>query len=262
MGMGALRRWVPLLLAGALVAAGAAGCGKDSGAPQPGGSPGASGSAGAAAGGGAFGAGSAPASAGTGGAASSGTQTSFPKDAKAYAQATLTAYLDRQDTRLAQLAGSGAVHSLAEIPGPADRHWHYHACSGPQTITCTFFNNDGDELTMDLDATSLGRAHAVQQAAYQQTEYPTAANLYVSAYLQAWVDGNTYRMAKLATAAVTAALAKTKKPSGWSYADDGTAGHTHVRVTDSYGFDRTFDVTNQLLGSTHAITALCDPTCP
>jgi hypothetical protein len=188
---------------------------------------------------------------------------SYPSDALAYAKAAINAWLAGDHARLAQLSSPGVVSSFGSVPGQPDRHWHGADCEGAAGSSyCPFFNNNGDRLLIRLSNQSLGAPHAVSEETFQATTYPATADAYVTEFLKAWQESNTYRMRALSTDTVTSYFVHYTPQQAWTLADEGTAGHTHVHITNTDGFDQTVDVTNQDLKAPHAISVICNPTCP
>lgn len=214
---------------------------------------------------------SAPGSASASGAASptptttSTTSTpkppTYPKTAQGYTQAALDAYVKGNDTRLGLLSNIGAKINFDNIH-PTNSHWHYHTCEGAAGSSyCTFDNDNGDRVQMQVDNATLGKPHAIVDVVLDATEYGASADGVVNTFMQAWHDGNVYRMKILSSAAVTSYFTHYTPQESWTLADDSGAGHTHVRITNSDGFDQTVDVTNSKIGSAHSIGAVCNPTC-
>ncbi len=148
----------------------------------------------------------------TGGAAASPTPFVYPKDAKAYAQAVLTAWGNKDLVRVALLTTPAALQQIKDNGYP-DNHWTYIKSDGAAGSTyCTFRNNNGDEVVIRVTNSLLGLKLAVSEAPLERTTYPTNAHDYVNAFLNAWSKGNLQRMRKYAADDAYANATVTKPP--------------------------------------------------
>jgi hypothetical protein len=185
----------------------------------------------------------------------------YPGDGQSYAQATLTAWVGGQATRVAELTTADAAGQLTGIGHP-ESHWNFYHCDGAAgSAYCMFDNNDGDRLRLRVVTRFLGQAHAVAEVVISRTPYPSDPDSYLTAFLQAWRDGNTLRMTALGSADVTAYFSHLTAPSSWTFASDGTAGHTHIHITGPTGFSQYVVVVNVSLGHPHAIGTACGSPC-
>jgi hypothetical protein len=132
--------------------------------------------------------------AGNGGEAA-GT-TGYPETARAYAEAVVDAWTAGDLARLAELTTAGVHDQLIQIPGPPPPDWTWIACD--EVAYCSFYNSDGDHLTMQVPVVGLGAPHAVDQVGFTTTTYPDDHVDYVREFVTAWQSGNTVRMHQLA----------------------------------------------------------------
>jgi hypothetical protein len=191
----------------------------------------------------------------SGGGSGTGNTPQYPVAATDYTRAVLDAWDAHNSGRIAALSGPGGVVSFANLGNP-DRHWHFHVClPDGDRRACTYDNNNGDRISIDVDPTLMGKPHAVVSAFIDHTEYGNSADSVVGTFMQAWADGNKYRMVSVAdNAAVTYAMATMATPESWTLNDAaGVAGHTTVNVSTNNG-PLVFDVTNARLGHPHSFT--------
>jgi len=181
------------------------------------------------------------------------TPATYPTTAEGYASAALDAFGSGNSSRLASLAGPGGGE-FANI-GQPNKHWHYYKDAPDGVYTDSFFDNDdGDRITIVIDPANLGKPGAVHSVSIDKTEFGSTADSMVGALMQAFSDGNKYRMAALSDSGTTSALRSNAMPASWNLADDnGTTGHTVVTV-DANNFTFKCDVTLSKLGHAHAIT--------
>ena len=198
---------------------------------------------------------------------SSGTPTStpkpptFPKTAEGYAQAGLDAYGKKNTARLVDLTTNAAKAQFDDVH-PSNTHWHYHDCQGAAGSSyCTFDNDNGDRFQIQVDNAALGAPHGIINVVIDKTIYFPTADDYVREYMQAWHDGNTFRMKSLSNTDVTSYFTHYTPQEAWTLAEDGTAGHTYVHITNLDGFDQTVKVQDDKLGQPHAIVDHCNAPC-
>lgn len=188
----------------------------------------------------------------------------YPSSAKSYAQSLLSAWGSKNFTRLDQLAIQSAVQQVKDNGYP-DKNWTYISCSTPDSTysECLFRNAHGDEVVVKMTTTQLGHPTAVTEALLSKTTYSNSAGDYVGAFIYAWQQGNTQRMTRLATSTVTNYFKGKTAPAAYSTNTEGTAGHTKVIITELGGSGGSwiFNVVNESLGKSHAISELCQPTC-
>jgi hypothetical protein len=271
-GSGHHQRSAVVLLLGAVVATGAlVACNQSAKAgghgvfgAAPNGSPGV---------GAASGIGSAPASPGS----SAGTATAvpghhatsapashpYPSD---YARAILTAWA-AHDTSYLTLLTNGSTKTQLYGYGSLDQHWTLASSQGATGSSyASFFNRDGDWIVLRSinEQTATHQWHAGSIQTWSKISYPSDPTAYVKYYMDAYVDGNAARMTKLGSQAMTTHFIglSSKPDSGYSIGTpDGTAGHTHIEVTESsVSFDVVFRVVDQDLGLAGAIEG-CDSGC-
>jgi hypothetical protein len=121
---------------------------------------------------------------------------SYPDTARAYAEAIVDAWVTPDLSRLADLTNAQVNDQLLQIPGPPSPDWTFIVCD--QGHYCSFYNGNGDLLTLLIPAASVGAAQAAAQVSYNETTYPTDAVDYVREFVGAWQNGNVARMHKLA----------------------------------------------------------------
>jgi hypothetical protein len=246
------RRMLALTLGLAVAIGAMAGCSRQARHPTPGATAGEQGNGGLGQG-------------GDGGATASPTATGgppppgYPGDPRTYSQSAISAWVNGQTGRLADLTSPGGAVDFANIPGHPDSHWQYYRCDGAAgSQYCTFRNGNGDELRLQLRSDLLGKPHAILDEVFEKTEYPTDPDDYVRRLWHAWLTGNRQRMLAYSTQSVVGALAATSAPENFT-ADSsggGAAGSTYVRGTSTTGFSMTFRVTNEYLGRAHAVSCV------
>jgi len=183
------------------------------------------------------------------------TAITFPTTAKGYAQALLTAWANKNSSRLDELANQATVQQIKDNGYP-NSQWTYISCDASgETTACIFRNAHGDEVLVTLTNTQIGHPTAATQALLSRTSYPSNAADYVGAFVQAWRMGNLQRMTRLANSTVTSALKGQTAPSGYTAYVSGTkvtAEATPAGSGPSYVF--TFVADN--LGKAHALSAV------
>jgi hypothetical protein len=239
-----------LLLALAVAMTGVAGCSRKHGAgtATPSGSPAATTPGGV----GGLGTGGATP---TAGATGSPQPATYPTDARSYAEAAITAWINGQAPRLAQLTAPGVAVNFANIPGHPDPHWQYNHCEGTAGGPyCIFRNNDGDELTLRVVNQYLGQPHAITEVMFDRTGYPANVSDHVRSFFNAWAGGNRQRMLSLANEDTVNFVTPYPPPADWTVGTpEGAAGHSYVNVTSTAGFSMTVKVLNANIGMAHAI---------
>jgi hypothetical protein len=182
----------------------------------------------------------------------------FPKTAQGYAQAGLDAYGKRSTVRLTDLTTAGSKAQFDDVH-PSNTHWHYHDCQGAAGSSyCTFDNDNGDRFQIQIDNAALGAPHAIINVVIDVTTYANNAHDYVSAFMQAFHDVNTFRMKALSNSNVTSYFTHFTPQDAWNISTDGTAGHTYVHIYNLDGFDQYVEVQDDQLGHQHAIVDHCD----
>ena len=170
---------------------------------------------------------------GTGGGG--GGAPTYPKDARTYAQAAIKAWMARDYTRLGQLATAAAVQQVKDsvtYGGLPSNSWHFISCEGAAGSSyCTFINDNGDVTHVRLANPVLGAPQAVNELPLERTEYPHNAASYVGAFLNAWQNGNRYRMLAYANPDVVGHFAGTPLQATTLFCD-GAAGSTYVQVNE------------------------------
>jgi hypothetical protein len=182
----------------------------------------------------------------------------FPTTAKAYAQALLTAWANKNAGRLDQLAVQSAVQQIKDNGYP-NAQWTYIDCDASgETTACIFRNAHGDEVLVTMTNTQIGHPTAVTEALLTKTTYPTDAAGYVGAFIDAWQHGNLQRMTRLANSTVTDAVRSKTPPNGYTSSFDGST----VRIEQlpaGAGPSYVFTIVSGNLGKAHAIGAVSTP---
>ncbi|HEU0239652.1 MAG TPA: hypothetical protein VFR11_10295 [Micromonosporaceae bacterium] len=130
----------------------------------------------------------------------------------------------------------------------------------------SFFNKSGDFIVIRTinQQTAAHQWHAGSVQTWDKISYPSDPVAYVKYYMDAYLDGNTARMTKLGNQTMTTHFMGLASKPDSSYTvgtPDGTAGHTHIEVTEaSVSFDVIFRLANQNLGQANAIEG-CDSGC-
>jgi hypothetical protein len=188
--------------------------------------------------------------------------TEYPNSPAAYAQAIVDEWTPPADLgALGELTTSEVQEQLIEIPMPLDMNWHYANCADSSgQWHCVFHNDHGDKLTLQISDALLGQAHAGVAVALDLTEYPDQAVAYGREYIDAWKDGNTYRMNRLATDTVVGFHEpKTKPANNYLACGEGAMGSTYVRIYGGGGPEYILQVSNMALGNPEAIVGYVSP---
>jgi len=179
---------------------------------------------------------------------------SYPKTARAYAEAILTAWRQKQNNRLADLTNAQVHEQIVEIPGPPNMTWTYVQCDGAAGSSyCEFYNNAGDDIVLRLINEQLGKAHAAIEVRFNVL--PDDGVAYVQAFVQAWQLAHKPRMLKLSVPEVVDAVREmAAAPRNPKYdTPEGGGGLLVVRITNDEGFKLDLHVGTTLLGQPHAI---------
>ena len=179
----------------------------------------------------------------------------YPTTAQAYATVTLSAYTGDNKTFLA--AYTDAEGAIAfKFLGSFDKHWHFYKCGPDGALTdCFFDNNNGDRITVVVDPTVLGAAHATHNTSVDRTEFGTSADGMVSNFMTAVFDHNIYREKVLATAEVVSDFSHRAYPASSTLSDAPAMNPTgtFVTVADGVNSPFTFLVPDSKLGKAHAV---------
>jgi hypothetical protein len=178
----------------------------------------------------------------------------YPKTARAYAEAVLAAWGQKQQDRLTALTNAQVYEQIVEIPGPPNMTWTYVQCDGAAGSSyCAFYNGDGDDIVLRLTNERLGKAHAASEVRFNL--FPDDGVEYVRQFVQAWTLAHKPRMLKLAVPDVVNAVVEiAAAPKNPKYATpEGGGGLLVVRITNDEGFSLDLHVGTTLLGHPHAI---------
>lgn len=187
----------------------------------------------------------------------SGTTTpaaSYPGTAQAYAEAVLLAWRIRQFTRLTDLTSPEVLAQL-QTTANIEFDWSFINCQGAAGSSyCQYLNGDGDSATLRLNNQLLGRAHAATEVKLDRTTYSNNAVEYIKAFIEAWRNANTKRMAALASATEVTYFTHYTPPGAYSTCATLAGGTASVRVYNADGLNYTLTVSVATLGAKHAIT--------
>lgn len=178
----------------------------------------------------------------------------YPATAKAYAEAVLAAWKNKQAATLGDLTTAMVQEQILEIPGPPPQDWTHIRCDGAAGSSfCAFYNSDGDEITLRISNQLVGQAHAATQVIFDVPEYPSDGIDYVKAFVAAWKNSNTPRMLLLSKPEVVNQLG-TAPAANPTYPAPVCCGGGLLQVVANFGGNTmTFDVGTTLLGDPHAI---------
>jgi hypothetical protein len=180
--------------------------------------------------------------------------TSYPATAQAYGEAVLQAWRLKQYTRLTDLAAPEALTQL-QTTGNIETDWSLVNCQGAAGSSyCQYLNSDGDSATLRLDNQRLGRAHAATEVKLDLTTYSNNAIEYVKAFIEAWRNANTRRMATLGNPTEVSYFTHDTPPAAYSTCATLAGGTASVRVYNADGLNYTLTVSVATLGAKHAIT--------
>jgi hypothetical protein len=180
--------------------------------------------------------------------------------AQAYAEEILAAWANAPTGRLVDLTSPAAHEKLVEIPGPINQGWHYARCEGAAGSSyCTFLNDVGDMITLQLTNQLLGGAHAGVGVLFDQVTFPGDAVAYVKAFIGGWQQGNVYRMKILSNDAEVSYFTHYTPPTTFSTCLNFVSGVPYVLVYNAEGLRYGIEVGGPL-GKAHAITSHIQPT--
>jgi hypothetical protein len=196
-------------------------------------------------------------------ASSAPPSRAYPSD---YLRAILTAWGAHETSYLTLLTNNSTKNQLYGY-GSLDQHWTLASGQGATGSSyASYFNRDGDWIVLrSVNAeTAAHQWHAGSVETWSKISYPSDPTAYVKYYMDAYVDGNSARMTKLGNQTMTTHFTglSSKPDSGYTVGTpDGTAGHTHIEVTESsVSFDVIFRLVNADLGQSGAIEG-CDSGC-
>jgi hypothetical protein len=178
---------------------------------------------------------------------------SYPSTARLYAEAVLLAWRTNQRTRLAELV-TPTVLSQLQTTSNVEPNWTYVSCEGTAGSTyCQFLNGDGDAVILRVENLSLGKPNATTEVKLDLTTYSNNAVEYVKAFIEAWRNANTRRMAILANQTEVEYFTHYTPPGTYSTCATFAAPTASVRVFNAEGLNYTLTVAVALLGEKHAI---------
>ena len=185
-----------------------------------------------------------------GGATATGAAPTFPTTAEAYAKATVTAWTAHDTARLDQLkVAELKLFTSIDTAGTYDTHYAFVRCDGAAGSSyCTFFNNAGDALTLQLQNPLIGQAHAVISGTFDPTTFPVDNKAYAQLALNAWIDHNDIRLGLLTTPdalTVINALPAGLRNSSWTFKESqGAMGSLYYTWKHSSGAEFSFRFSN------------------
>jgi hypothetical protein len=179
---------------------------------------------------------------------------SYPATAQAYAEAVLQSWRLKQFTRLTDLTSPEVLTQL-QTTGNIETDWSLVNCQGAAGSSyCQYLNSDGDSVTLRLDNQRLGQARAATEVKLDLTTYSNNAVEYVKAFIEAWRNANTKRMATLANPTEVSYFTHYTPPGAYSTCATLAGGTASVRVYNADGLNYTVTVSVATLGAKHAIT--------
>lgn len=178
---------------------------------------------------------------------------SYPSTARLYAEAVLLAWRTNQQTRLAELV-TPTVLSQLQSTSNVEPNWTYVSCEGTAGSTyCQFINGDGDAIILRVENLSLGKPNATTEVKLDLTTYSNNAVEYVKAFIEAWRNANTRRMAILANQTEVEYFTHYTPPGTYSTCATFATPVASVRIYNADGLNYTLTVAVALLGGKHAI---------
>jgi hypothetical protein len=247
---------------GAGATTGAGGDGQIGGAPttvatgDPTGSP-TTGSGGSGSGG-SGGSGSGSGGSGSGGSGGQPAPT-YPAAAKDYALAFLKAAGARNATRVDQLSTSAVAVQIRTTPIP-NSTWTYTSCQTAAGISeCTFYDANGNVVTVTLNVSQLGHPTAVTGAVLDKLEFPKDRVGYGHAFLNAWRNGNKAAMRAFAALSAINAVTPQTEPVGIQACEVSGGAVTYYGLPAGDAFNVTFTFNASRLGRPGAITGVIKP---
>lgn len=184
----------------------------------------------------------------------------YPATARAYAEAILTAWRLKQQSRLADLTTAQVEEQIIEIPGPPNQQWVYQTCDGAAGSSyCAFVNVEGDVITLRISNQFLGKPDAATEVKLDLTVYAPKATDYVKSFVEAWRNGNTRRMLALSSQGEVDYFTHYTPPSTYTVCSFKVGTLWQVRVYNSDGLSYLMKVTDAQLTKPHAITSHVTP---
>jgi hypothetical protein len=185
----------------------------------------------------------------------------YPATVKDYGLAMLAAWSAKNKSRIDLLAvQAAALQAGGMTPGP-DSQWTYLSCTDKpdNKAECRYRNAHGDDATLMLVKSQLGRTAAVLDFHADKTAYPTEAGAYVSTFMLAWDAGNKPRMTRLSSSTVVNFFNGKTPPGSGSTSNPSPDGSNWIVKTTGLPVGDgswTFKVTGSKLGGASAITAV------
>lgn len=175
----------------------------------------------------------------------------YPDTPREYAEAVITAWHAPDPDRLAELTTAGVHDQIISIPGPPPADWTWIQCDN--VAYCTFYNDAGDYLALQIPVASLGSPHAAVQVVFTQTTYPHDHLDYLKEFTAAWLAGNVARMHQLARPDVVGVYLERDPAPVANYALAGGGGGLSIIVVTGPGFEIETHIGTTLLGGPQAI---------
>lgn len=182
----------------------------------------------------------------------------YPSTAREYGLVTLAAWASGNKSRLDLLATQPAVAQF-QGHGTPNSQWVVLSCAAADSAhtECNYRNAHGDDTQLTMQNSQLGHPTATTNVFVNRTAYPSAAGDYVTAFMAAWGDNNTQRMARYSSSSIAGGFIGKTPPTG-TQTDATQSGDTWtVKVTGlPLGSGSwTFTVKGSKLGGGNAITA-------
>jgi len=158
----------------------------------------------------------APSSAAPASSSKAPTQSAYPSTAKDYGLAVLKAIKDNDQTRIVDLAdlNTAQYHTVTHQNYQLNGSWVHTDCSGGSTPTCNYYNQTGATALVVVDASKLGKAHAVTAVSFNNGSFATDANGYVLQFINEWQNGSNVGMLARANSTVVNFVKSRTVPTG------------------------------------------------
>jgi len=165
----------------------------------------------------------------------------YPSDAEAYTRKAIAAWRNHDTTVLASLNASSDTVFTTLSGGNYDNHFDaLYTCEGAAGSTyCTYYNNVGDTLRLQLNNQLLGKAHAIVGGTLIPITFPSDYQAYAQETLTAWQGHNTAAVSLLTGKTGDSAFGSvpaSAREQQWTFDHtEGAAGHGYFLFKDSAG---------------------------
>jgi hypothetical protein len=162
-----------------------------------------------------------------------GAAIGFATSAEEYTKQAVAAWSSGDTARLDQLRDPGAAVFGTLSAGDIDRHFTLYQCQGAAGSTyCTYYNNAGDELRLQLSNPLLGQAHAIVGGDFHPITFPSDERAYAQETLDAWLAHNDPRITLLCTGDAAThlnAIPGSHRSDAWTFDhSEGAAGSFYL----------------------------------